>query len=55
MDLAALWQVGSSQTRDQTRVPCFGRQILNNWATREATGAILIATYELEKLGSKGE
>ena len=26
---------GSSQTRDQTLVPCTGRQILNNWTTRE--------------------
>ena len=29
------WYVGSSQTRDQTHVPCIGRQILNHWATRE--------------------
>ena len=28
--------VGSSQTRARTRVPCFGRQILNHCATREA-------------------
>ena len=28
-------QVGSSQTKDQTRIPCFGRQILNRWTTRE--------------------
>ena len=55
MDLVALWHAGSSWTRDQTRVLCFGRQILNNWTTREATGGILIAIYELEKLGSKGE
>ena len=27
--------VGSSQTREQTRVPCIGRQILIHWATRE--------------------
>ena len=27
--------VGSSQTRDQTHVPCTGRQILNHCATRE--------------------
>ena len=24
-----------SLTRDRTRVPCFGRQILNHWTTRE--------------------
>ena len=28
--------MGSSQSRDQTRVPCISRQILNPWATREA-------------------
>ena len=31
----ALQQVGSSQTKDQTCIPCFGRQILNRWTTRE--------------------
>ena len=30
------WHVGSFQTRDQTHVPCIGRQILYQWATREA-------------------
>ena len=35
MGLVAPWQVESPQTRDQTRVPCIGRQILNHWATRE--------------------
>ena len=34
--LVALWQVGSSWTRDQTGVPCIARQILNHWTTREA-------------------
>ena len=28
--------MGSSRTRDQTRVSCIGRQILGYWATREA-------------------
>ena len=32
---AALQHVGSSWTRDQTYVPCIGRQILNHWTTRE--------------------
>ena len=31
----ALRHVGSPQTRDRTRVPCIGRQILNHCATRE--------------------
>ena len=30
--------VRSSQTRDQTGVPCIGRQIPNYWTTREAPG-----------------
>ena len=25
----------SSQTKDETQVPCFGRKILNHWSTRE--------------------
>ena len=36
MGLVALWHVGSSWTRAQTRVPCIGRRILNHCATREA-------------------
>ena len=35
MGLAAPWHVESSQTRDQTSVPCIGRQILNHWTTRK--------------------
>ena len=39
MGLVALQHVGwSSQTRDQTFVPCTGRQILNHWATKEVQG-----------------
>ena len=34
--LVAPRHVGSSQTRDRTRVPCIGRWILNHCATREA-------------------
>ena len=34
--LAAPQHVGSSRTRDRTRVPCIGRQILNHCVTREA-------------------
>ena len=33
--LAAPRPVGSSWTREQTCVPCFGRCILNHWTTRE--------------------
>ena len=34
----ALRHVESSQTRDQTRVPCIDRWILNHWITREVQG-----------------
>ena len=37
--------VGSSQTRDQTSVPCIGRQSLNQWVTRK--GLHFILTLEL--------
>ena len=33
--LSALWPVESSQTRDQTCVPCVGRWVLVHWTTRE--------------------
>ena len=33
MGLVALQGVGSSQTWDQARVPCIGRQILNHYTT----------------------
>ena len=32
--LRGMWDF-SSLTRDLTRVPCTGRQILNHWTTRE--------------------
>ena len=35
MGLVAPRHVGSSRTRDRTRVPCIGRRILNHCATRE--------------------
>ena len=35
MGLVVLWHVGSSRTRDRTRVPCIGRWIFNHCATRE--------------------
>ena len=40
----ALWHVGSSQTMNQTWVPCSGWQILNQWTTREALLIILLIT-----------
>ena len=35
MDLVVLWHVGSSWTKDRTRVPCIGRWILNHWTTKK--------------------
>ena len=43
-DLVALRHVGSSQTRDRTRVPCIGRQILNHCITREVPELWLLHT-----------
>ena len=40
--LVALWHVGSYQTRNQTHVPCIGRQYLNHWPTREVPYASLM-------------
>ena len=32
----------SSWIREQTYVPCIGRQILNHWTTREVLGSLLL-------------
>ena len=47
----APWHVGSSQTRARTRVPCFGRRILNHCATRE----VPVRFFKKEKLRGKGK
>ena len=45
-------RVGSSRTRNQTRVACIGRQILNHWTTREVpTWGALIS--RLPKYGTR--
>ena len=38
----ALRHVGSSWTKDQTCIPCAGRQILYHWAMRKAPGIVSI-------------
>ena len=38
-----MWDL-SSLTRDQTLVPCIGKQILNHWTTREVPGKTLLNT-----------
>ena len=42
--LVAPRHVGSSRTRDRTRVPCIGRRILNHCATREAPQTPIFST-----------
>ena len=40
--LVGPWYVGSSPTRDHSLVPCIGRQILNQWTTREVQGSLTL-------------
>ena len=40
--LVGPWYVGSSPTRDHSLVPCIGRQILNQWSTREVQGSLTL-------------
>ena len=39
--------VGSSQTRDRTLVPCIGRQILKHWTTREVPSIPFLDSSDL--------
>ena len=50
MGLVALWHVRSSQTRDQTCVPCIGRWILNHSATREVLYSVFKITKQVSIL-----
>ena len=45
MGLVAPQHVGSSQTRDQTHVPCIDKQILNHCATREVPVEFSVHIY----------
>ena len=49
MGIAAPWHVESSQTRDQTQVPCVGRWILNHWTTREVPRMGVLKDQTLKK------
>ena len=40
---AAAWHVGSSRTRDHSRVPFTGRQIPNHWTTREVQANVSVS------------
>ena len=42
--LSCLVQMGSSQTKDQTRGPCIGRWILNRWTTKEVLITVFLAS-----------
>ena len=46
--LSCMWDL-SSPIRDQTRVPCIGRQLLNHWTTREVPRSTILSA-ELELL-----
>ena len=51
-----LGSVGSSQTRDQARVPCIGRWILNRWTPREVLLCLLLITSSnLRRLAERAE
>ena len=43
MGLVAPWHVESSQTSDQTCVPCIGRRVLNHWTIRKVLIAPLLS------------
>ena len=45
--LVAPPHVGSSQTRDQTLVPCIGRQIPNNCTTREVPESLFLIPLDI--------
>ena len=47
MGLAALQHVGSSRTKDSTRVSCPGRWILYHWITRE----VLVSLFNVAEMG----
>ena len=51
MGLVAPQHVGSCQTRDQTRVPCIRRWILNHCATGEVLSlCLLMVSFAVQKL-----
>ena len=55
-DAWAELHVASSQTKDQTHVPCIGRQIVNHWTTREVSGSLWIQrkTWAVQTKGDIG-
>ena len=51
--LVAPWHMGSSWTRDRTRVPCIGRWILNHCTTREVPKPIIFIIQLVMREGSQ--
>ena len=51
MGLVAPWYMGSSQTRDGTRVSSIGRQIVYYWATRETLNFLFELKNSLQSFG----
>ena len=51
---AQLWEMDSSQTRDQTRGPCIGRWILSHWTAQEVQFSKLFKKAVLGKAGLGG-
>ena len=45
-----MWDL-SSPTRDRTRVPCFGRRILNHWTTKEVPSFFCVCNTLFTKTG----
>ena len=55
MGLVAPRHVKSFWTRDQTHVPCTGRQILNHWTTRKVLGRDVKWVFIQKSVMFKGE
>ena len=51
---AAAWHVGSSRTRDHSRVPFTGRRIPNHWTTREVRANVSVSFATITH-SSKGQ
>ena len=48
-----MWDL-SFLSRDQTHVPCIGRQILNHWTTREVSVIFNVDLFLMQILGFSG-
>ena len=55
MGLVVPGHVESSQTKDQTHVPCIGRWILNHWITRKVLPSFYLTKMHKLTLGNERE